>query len=305
VANRKPILLVGLGLFLSATVLAAGCRNVPERVGKSPLKPPRMSPDTVIVDVFFIRFPFGESEPNGPLWAEIDETPWPPTLRQKLAMNGFRVGLVAGQVPPIPLSKLLELKDKPVATGPEQETGVTDLGEEPRVTQRHMPLHCGQRGEVFTSGPYEELAVLVCNHAGVEGETFQDARPVLGACASLEPDGRVRLKLVPELKYGPAKPTLVGQPGIMRLESNQAKRVFQEMTIETSLRPGQMVVLGSLPERRGSLGHHFFTQKTNGRMEQKLLVIRLSQTQHDGLFDAPGVLPMEVLTEEKEIRRNK
>jgi hypothetical protein len=104
----------------------------------------------------------------------------------------------------------------------------------------------------------------------------------------LEPDGRVRLKLVPELQYGSPKPTIVGRPGIMRLEANQPKQVYQEMTIDASLRPGQMLVLGSLPERRGSLGHHFFTQKTNGKVEQKLLVIRLSQTQHDGLFDAPG-----------------
>jgi hypothetical protein len=71
------------------------------------------------------------------------------------------------------------------------------------------------------------------------------------------------------------------------------------MTIDAPLRPGQMLVLGSLPERRGTLGHHFFTQKTGGRLEQKLVVIRLSQTQHDGLFDPPGVPPLEAVTQEK------
>ena len=283
---------------LLVLLLATGCRELPERVGKSPLKPLRMTPDTVVLDVFFVRFPFGDPEPNGPLWAEIDETPWPAALRQKLTMNGFRLGLVAGQAVPVSLSKLLELKDKPAPAGNMHETTVTDLAAEPRVVRRHMPLHSGRRGEVLAAGPYEELTVLLCSASGLEGNTYTDARAILGIWASLEPDGRVRLKLTPELHHGAPKPALVGQPGMMRLESNQPKRVFQDMTIESSLRPGQMLVLGSLPERPGSLGRHFFTQKVNGRLEQKLLVIRLSQTQHDGLFDQPEVLPLDELAED-------
>ena len=53
-----------------------------------------------------------------------------------------------------------------------------------------------------------------------------------------------------------------------------------------------MLVLTSLPNRQGSLGHHFFTE-TNGRLEQKLLIIRLSQTQHDGLFVPPEPLRLD------------
>jgi hypothetical protein len=54
-----------------------------------------------------------------------------------------------------------------------------------------------------------------------------------------------------------------------------------------------MLILGSLPSRSGSLGHHFFTKENNGRLEQKLLIVRLSQTQHDGLFDPPEPLNLE------------
>jgi len=286
-------------------VLAAGCHNVPERVGKSPLKPLRMSPDTVVLDVFFVRFPLGDPEPNGPLWDELDETRWPAELRQKLALNGFRVGLVGGPVPPVPLSKLLELKDKPAPTGAVQEASRTDFTDEPRVSRRHTPLHCGGRAEILASGPYEELAALVCTPAGVEGETYKNARTILSAGASLEPDGRVRLKLVPELHYGDPKPSLVGPPGVLRLEAGQPKRVFHDMTIDTTLRPGQMLVLSSLIQRPGSLGHYFLTQKADGRLQQKLIVIRLSQTQHDGLFDAPEPLPLDVLTAEASPARSR
>jgi hypothetical protein len=43
------------------------------------------------------------------------------------------------------------------------------------------------------------------------------------------------------------------------------------------------MVLSSLPSRPGSLGHYFFTENEE-HLEQKVLVIRLTQTQHDGLF---------------------
>ena len=59
-----------------------------------------------------------------------------------------------------------------------------------------------------------------------------------------------------------------------------------------TLPPGAMLVLGSLSSRPGSLGHHFFTEN-DGRLEQKLLVVRLAQTQHDDLFDPAEPLKLE------------
>jgi hypothetical protein len=59
-----------------------------------------------------------------------------------------------------------------------------------------------------------------------------------------------------------------------------------------------MLVLSSLIQRPGSLGHYFLTQKADGKLQQKLIVIRLSQTQHDGLFDPPEPLPLEVAATE-------
>jgi len=288
-----------------AAVLAGGCRNLPERVGRSPLKPLRMSPETVVLDVFFVRFPLGDPESNGPLWDELDETPWPAEIRQKLALNGFRVGLVGGSNPPVPLSNLLELKDKPAPTGAVQEASLTDFADEPRLFRRHMPLRCGGRADILVSGPHDELAAMVCTPTGVEGETYKNARAILSAGASLEPDGRVRLKLVPELHHGDPKPSLVGQPGVLRLEAGQPKRVFQDMTIDTTLRPGQMIVLSSLIQRPGSLGCRFFSQKADGKPQQKLIVIRLSRTQHDGLFDSPEPIPLDMLTAERRMTNDK
>ena len=84
----------------------------------------------------------------------------------------------------------------------------------------------------------------------------------------------------------------VGNQGMLRLEASRPKRVYDDMTITADLSPGAMLVLSSLANRPGSLGHHFFTQN-DGRLEQKLLVVRLSQTQQDGLFSPPEPLKLE------------
>jgi hypothetical protein len=79
------------------------------------------------------------------------------------------------------------------------------------------------------------------------------------------------------------------------MEPGRRKRTFDEMTIEARLSPGQMLVLGSLTSRPGSLGHRFFTLQRDGKTEQKLLIVRLAQTQHEELFDPDKALPLDVL----------
>ena len=78
---------------------------------------------------------------------------------------------------------------------------------------------------------------------------------------------------------------------MLRLEAGRPRRAFDEMTISATLSPGSMLLLSSVPRLPGSLGHHFFTED-NGRLEQKLLVLRLAQTQHDELFTPPEVLQL-------------
>ena len=48
-----------------------------------------------------------------------------------------------------------------------------------------------------------------------------------------------------------------------------------------------MLVLSCLPDRPGSLGHYFFTEGEDNRLKQKVLVLRLCQTQHNDLTPPP------------------
>ena len=282
-ARRKIVLLLAL-------LALAGC-STPLQKGKSPLMPAQMSPDSVAMDIFFVRFPFGDPAINEKLWNEIDEQQFAPDLRERLARNGFRVGLISGQIP-VELSKLMALSDKPAPTGGLEAAQVTNLEAQPRVVGRHLQTRAGQRSEIIASNVYPELPVLVCKLGQISGQPYSLAQGIFAAKTFPQPDGRVRLELVPELHHDQPRPRWVGNQGVLKLETSRPKEVYDDMTITADLPSGSMLIVSSLTNRPGSLGHYFFTDG-DGRLEQKLLIVRLSQTQHDGLFSPPEPLKLE------------
>jgi len=267
--------------LLLALALASGCQG-PAITGKSPLTPARMWSDTTVLDIFLVRYPSGDPAVNEKLWEEIDEQQFPPELREELAQNGFRVGVVGSQMP-MELSKLMELSEKPPPEGLVVETKVEDLENPPRVVRHHLTLRAGQRGEIAASGVYPELPVLVRESGKLCGQPYSQAQGMFALKTLPRPDGRVRLELTPEVHYGQERVSYAGERGVFRLDARRPRRTFDALQLVTELSPGSMLVLGSLPNRPGSLGHHFFAEQGD-RLEQKLLVVRLSQTQHDGLF---------------------
>jgi hypothetical protein len=278
-------------MLLAAALFAlVGC-TAPLHQGKSPLLPAQMSPDSVALDMIFVRFPFGDPAINDKLWQEIDEQQFAPGLRERLARNGFRVGVIAGQIP-AELSKLMALSDKPAPTGDIEGSQVGTLEAEPRVVGRHLQIRAGQRSEIVASGIYPELPVFVNRSGQLSGQPFRQAQGILAARALPQPDGLVRLELVPELHHDQPRPRLVGNQGVMRLETSRPKETYDDMTIAADLQPGGMLILSSLANRPGSLGHHFFTAG-EGQRDQKLLIVRLSQTQRDPLFNPPEPLKLE------------
>jgi hypothetical protein len=274
--------------------LAAGCHSAPKVAGLSPLKAPQMSPDSVVLEVFRVRFPFGDPEANVVLWEEVDEQHVPTDVRRRLARNGFRVGLLGGQVP-IPLSRLLELKEKPAPTGEGTEVRVAEVGDRPPVERAHITVRSGARAEVLASGEYETLPALVVGESGeLGGQMYEHAQGVLAVRAFPLPDGRVRLELTPEVHHDAPRPRWVGKQGMWRIETGRPRRAFDELALEATLSPGSMLVLSSLPTRSGSLGHYFLTEDQE-QLTQKLILVRLCQTQHDEVCAAGDVLDLDAL----------
>jgi hypothetical protein len=275
-----PYLRREIALLLALSALT-GC--TPLHRGKSPLLPAQMSPDSVVLDMFFVRFPFGDAAVNEKLWEQIDEQPFAPDLRERLAQNGFRVGLIAGQIP-VELSKLMELGDKPPPSGQMEGVNLTDMAAEPRVLHRHLQTRSGQPNTVLASSIYPELTVLLRRSDQLSGDTYQLAQGVFTVKATPQHDGRTRLQLVPELQHDQARQRWnLDNQGVLRMVTSKPSEAYDDMTIAADLPRGAMLIVGSLPNRPGSLGHYFLTQN-DGQLEQKLLIVRLSQTQHDGLF---------------------
>jgi hypothetical protein len=287
--GRIP-LLVALGLVVS------GCVNPALRPAPS-LPPAQMPPDSVGMDVIFIRFPLGDAELNGKLWADVDEQHFPAQLRRELARNGFRVGVIGNEVPP-PLAKLLELADKPPPRDAMQEARPADMEDANHPIGRHLQMRAGGRNEIIASGVYEQMPLLVREGGELHGQTYSQAQGIFAAKAFPQSDSRVRVELVPELHHDQPRRRFVGDQGMMRLETSRPRRVFDDLAISAVLSPGTMLILTALPDRPGSLGHYFFTEGEDNHLKQKLLVLRLCQTQHDDLI-APPPLDVDVDAHEK------
>jgi hypothetical protein len=194
---------------------------------------------------------------------------------------------------PMTLARLLELEGKPVPSGARQQINVEALESAPTVVRHHVQVRPGKRRQIVASGLQEELPVLLAGPDGICGRTYSAAQPLLSLELNPEADGRTRLELVPELHYGDYVHRYTGQQYAFRTEVRRSERVFDELAFSASLNAGDMLVVSGLPNRPSSLGHRFFTHEMSGRKEQKLLVIRLSQTQHDPLFCPREALPTE------------
>jgi hypothetical protein len=281
-SRRKIVLLLAL-------LALAGC-TTPVHKGKSPLMPTQMSSDSVALDIFFVRFPFGDPTINEKLWNEIDEQQLPPDLRERLAKNGFRAGIINGSIP-AELAKLMKLSDKPAPTGELGGSQVVDFEAQPRVVRRHLQIRTDQPSPILASSIYPELTVFVNKSGQLSGKTFNEAQCVFSTKILPQPDGRVRLSLAPELQHDQPRPRWIANQGVLSLDTSKPKEVYEDMTIAADLPSGAMLIVSSLASRPGSLGHCFFTDDAN-RRDQKLLVVRLSQTQSDGLFNPPEPLKL-------------
>ncbi len=282
-------------LLILLALCGSGCalyNPVVNPVSGKILQPPLMPPGSVALEVFSIGIPPDNPDLAARVWEEVDEQDFPVAVRRELEKNGFRAGTLAGQIPPA-LSQLLDLKGKPGAAADVQHVNIADLATPARVTTQHMQTHAGQRYEIASSSVLDKMPILASEGGELHGLTYEQAQGIFALHVTPQPDGRVELELVPEVHHGQARQHLVGDQYFPRLETGRPKRAFDELKFTATLGPGAMLLLGSLPNRQGSLGHYFFLE-SNGRddrFDQKLVLVRICQTQHNDLV-SPGPLPV-------------
>ena len=242
------------------------------------LQPLNLGESGVSFEVFLVRIAQDDAEQNAALWTDIDEQQLPTNLRRQWEANGLRVGLVGGQLP----SKLAQMLDQSKsADGPKRP-----VSSDPRPTVTRSVIHLieGNRNEIVASSSQTQLPLVINEDGQLRGKTYEAAQAQFGFKAFSQPDGRVRLEIVPEVEYGESRPHYVGEDGAFRLDASRPKQAFEKLTVEAKLSPGQLLVLGHSFDRPGSLGYHFLTEEVNGHRETKLVVIRIGQQQRDDLF---------------------
>lgn len=270
-------------------VVSAGCSQI-EPIKSLPLSVPKLAKNGVVLDVMFVRAPLGDADLNEVVWNEIDELHFSPADRRRFDANGLRAGIISGQLPQ-PIERLIDLKEQPAddADAPKE----VDI-ERPVGRQRQLRVRPGKRSEIIAMGEGDrvpEMSLLMKDDAGqVKGRTLTNVMGMFAARAYPQGDGGVRLEMTPELEHGAAQKRFVPGDGMFRVEFGPPHEVLEELRISATLAPGQMLALTARPERVGSLGYRFFTEKQGDATMQKMIVIRLAHSEFDERFnDGPAL----------------
>lgn len=267
-----------------ALALAVGCTAWREETPDPSLLPPaRMSPDAVVLDIFTVEAA-GEF---GPLceeaWRQLDEQHLPPETRLRLSADGMRCGHCGVQLP----RAVLDLLEHSLETS-RQANSFTEGG--PGViVRRRLQSRAGRRGRIPMSGPHEQLDIVRNESGEQRGETYQNAACVIAVRTFPLGDGRVRIELTPEIEHGPLRQRLVEGEGALRFEPGQDRRVYNDLSLESVLAPGQALILSATPSLAG-LGRPFFVRDSRDGPRPVFLVLRLAQTQHDDRFAPEQIL---------------
>ena len=263
-------------------ILWSGCTTVtPTPTEDRPILPrPRMAPECVVLEVGFVDVPHEPTDWMEQVWREIDEQQLAPDLRRAWHTNGLRGGVVGLQLPSLLRAALDERQEGGGARRSLHDLSAAAPAASPN---RRIQARSGRRTEIVTQDILESIIVLVDDGEGVAGRTFDQAQPVLALKAFPNGDGSANLELIPEIQYGPPRQRWTGRAnGMFQLEAGRDKQVFPHLKLDIKITPGQtLVVTADGPAR--SLGGNFFQGSTTD-LPQKMLLIRLAQSQYDDLF---------------------
>jgi hypothetical protein len=280
-ARRHRCLLAGASIVLCAL---GGCQSIldkpPEAGFEQLLHPVVTSPDSVKLEIFHARIPVDQDGAAEELWKEIDEQCFDATLRRRLVANGLRAGVVGGTLP-AELAKLLDPRAD-AASAPKQETServITASAAVPQVTRRVVQVNRREPTTIQASEVREQAEVLLSDQGRLHGRTFRQVEGVYALRAEAVDGQRVKVRLVPELDHGELRNRYAGSDrGIFLMTPSRDREVFDELSMECALMPGEVLVLGCLPDAKASLGGVFHTTSLNGQHERKLILVRVLES---------------------------
>ena len=271
----RPLLVIA-----ALAISAAGCaRWVATTEKLTRLPPARPSPDSVALDVAFVRLPTADLDAYDRIWNAADEQALPSELRRDLATNGMRVGILGHELPG-PLRERLDAKQEFQADR-DEESAATDA--ELGGGKRHLQIRSGRWKKIFASKTYPTLAVLLSEDDRVSGHQLSQAQCLFTLKAYPQGDGGAKLEVTPEIEHGAEKSQWISSEGSLVLRTARPKLGLDRLRIEAKLSPGQWLMLSTTREARG-LGEYFFMESAGAAAERTSVLVRLAQTQLDDVF---------------------
>ena len=244
-----------------------------------------MAQETVGIDVFVVRIPYHNRELLRQLWAEVDEQWGSPTLRRELMGQGLRVGIQGVSLSPT-LAKLINVTatPSPQAMDP-TEVSVAELQKDPIIRPQSLRMLPGMLAlfQPYTDS-VPEMPLFWSEGGHFCGKTFKDAEGLIGLVATPLKGGQVQFEITPEVVHGTMERKFSLQGGVMFPETARPRHVFYNLAVTLDLLPGQWIVMGPVSENCSGIGRCFFT-RDRGETEQKVILIRLSRSQRDTVFD--------------------
>ncbi len=243
-----------------------------------------IEPKRCALKVVILPRPLRDKVVDESVWTVADEQVIAPEVRRALQANGLRVGVITGSLP--------AAVEAAVNAPPPN-----------RVDPAEFNLPDGSDTQVSLSETSPEVSLLLNRDGRAFGRDYKDASGRFFVTASHDGPTGVALRFVPEIHHGPVLrryDSLTGNGGALNtmqfmLRDGQQKEILRELATALTLQPGQVVVIGCDPDRRGSLGSFLFTQAEadSDRLIQKILLVWASRNDNGepGSQPSPTEMP--------------
>jgi hypothetical protein len=206
-------------------------------------------------------------------WERMDTTVLDPAARRRLAANGLR----AGRVSTLDLEQLTNDGEVDESLRLLQEADVLSDFEHERHTFTCRP---GQSHALAVRRQYPgELATLIhSDHQGVTGKTLERPQFTFRMRTVRLDDGRLMVRLVPEIQHGQARPNYVAKETLaFRLDYARPSWTVEELAIEVPLSAGQAAVIAPTEPPFGLGRQMLVGRRADQALQQVAVVVQLKR----------------------------
>lgn len=275
--------------LICGCLIVGGCAKwKPPDTEPKPMKFPasRMTPDSVSLEIAVAQLDDSQVEQIAELWGLLDQQEIPLQLRKQLDANGLRVAVAPSQLPGV-LSELLapkEIDPKGLDSLQSQmlEQGLLKPAER-LISHSKIQNRDGKPYDLTVTNVYPEKSWIVHSGKGDSAGAGKLVRGVMSIKTYPQGDGSVRLAVTPQIHHGETRTEIGVVDRSFLFQNRQSLIEFKELKIEVDLLPGETLICGPTSDI-ADLGELFFGVPEAVHGNQRIVLIRLVQTQWDDLF---------------------